>query len=172
MVPKFVVLIIGMIVKGLIKINLNHDTRCNKQAFPVSQKLRFNSIKNIDWQINGSPAEQKCRTEHLQNFPCQEIATIFFFSNLCISESLATDSIIVNFRYTILKECIKSTMLLWNPKKKQKHILIQVVDAEAYIRYEQKDKRTYGGVRHFILVDLIMWFRNSLSSCITVFTAT
>lgn len=31
---------------------------------------------------------------------------------------------------------------------------------------------TYSGVRHFMLVDLIMWFKNSFSSWITVFTAT
>jgi len=33
-------------------------------------------------------------------------------------------------------------------------------------------KGTHGGVRHFIFVDLIMWPRNSLSSCNTIFTAT
>lgn len=31
---------------------------------------------------------------------------------------------------------------------------------------------TYSGVRHFILVDFMMCFKNSFSSCITVFTAT
>lgn len=31
---------------------------------------------------------------------------------------------------------------------------------------------TYGGVRHFMLVDLMMWFKNSFSSWITVLIAT
>jgi hypothetical protein len=34
------------------------------------------------------------------------------------------------------------------------------------------DFPTYGGVRHFIFVDAMIWFKNSFSSCMLVFTAT
>ena len=34
------------------------------------------------------------------------------------------------------------------------------------------ESKTYGGVRHFMLVALTMWFKNSFSSSMTVLTAT
>jgi hypothetical protein len=51
---------------------------------------------------------------------------------------------------------------------------MQVCTKALYVDQHKREivSKTYGGVRHFMFVDLITWFKNSFSSWITVLTAT